>query len=89
MFGVNHFYLSGIKPESFGIDFFYAKLQDARKLVDFLINFLPCKYGYAKELVSHDPKNNTFDYKHTFCVEIVPICKDNVICLPPKVINFL
>lgn len=44
---------------------------------------------FFQELVSHDTKNNTYDYKHTFCVEIVPICRDNIVCLPPKVAQSL
>jgi len=36
----------------------------------------------AKELVSHDPRSNIYNYKHTYLVEIVPICKDNVVCMP-------
>ncbi|KAF8366251.1 hypothetical protein PRIPAC_84080 [Pristionchus pacificus] len=87
-----HGQATGVKPVPTGIDFFYAKLQDARRLVDFLQSVLPCKYHYAQasgkyfklELVSHDTKNNTYDYKHTFCVEIVPICRDNVVCLPKQ-----
>ncbi|KAJ8321900.1 hypothetical protein KUTeg_000371 [Tegillarca granosa] len=43
----------------------------------------------AQELVTHDPRNNTYVYKHTFSVEIVPICKDNVICLPNKLAQAL
>ncbi|VDO81602.1 unnamed protein product [Heligmosomoides polygyrus] len=69
-----HSQCTGVKPVPTGIDFFFAKLQDARKLVDFLMT----------ELVSHDTKNNTYDYKHTFCVEIVHICRDNVVCMPKK-----
>ncbi len=34
--------------------------------------------------MSHDTKNNTYDYKHTFCVDIVPICRDSVVCLPRR-----
>ncbi|GMT28598.1 hypothetical protein PFISCL1PPCAC_19895, partial [Pristionchus fissidentatus] len=75
---------TGVKPVPTGIDFFYGKLQDARRLVDFLQSVLPIKYHYAQELVSHDTKSNTYDYKHTFCVEIVPICRDNVVCLPKQ-----
>ncbi|CAA96689.2 60S ribosomal export protein NMD3 [Caenorhabditis elegans] len=75
---------TGVKPVPTGIDFYFAKQQEARKFVDFLMTVLPCKYHYAQELVSHDTKNNTYDYKHTFCVEIVPICRDNIVCLPKK-----
>ena len=41
-------------------------------------------YQTAQELVSHDIHNNTYNYKDTFSVEIVPICKDNIVCLPKK-----
>ncbi|KJH42563.1 NMD3 family protein [Dictyocaulus viviparus] len=80
-----HNQCTGVRPVPTGIDFFFAKLQDARKFIDFLIAVLPCKYQYAQELVSHDTKNNTYDYKHTFCVEVVHICRDNVVCMPKRV----
>ncbi|KAK3087048.1 hypothetical protein FSP39_000980, partial [Pinctada imbricata] len=67
-----------------GIDFYYAQKQDARKMVDFLLQVVPCKYQTAQELVTHDPRNNVYTYKHTFSVEIIPVCKDNIVCLPPK-----
>ena len=37
----------------------------------------------ARELISHDIRSNIYNYKHTSCVEIVPLCKDEVVCLPP------
>ncbi|VDK59902.1 unnamed protein product [Cylicostephanus goldi] len=80
-----HNQCTGVKPVPTGIDFFFASLLEARKFFDFLNTVLPCKYHYAQELVSHDTKNNTYDYKHTFCVEIVPICRDNIVCMPKKV----
>ncbi|WAR17106.1 NMD3-like protein [Mya arenaria] len=43
----------------------------------------------AQELISHDVRNNTFNYKHTFSVTIVPICKDNIVCLPKKLASSL
>ena len=33
------------------------------------------RYKTSQELVSHDIHNNTYQYKHTFSVEIVPVCK--------------
>lgn len=80
---------TGVKPVATGIDFFYAKLQDARKLVDFLLAGFPCRYRQSQELVTHDTKSNIYDYKHTFCVEIVPICRDNIVCVPVKVAQAL
>lgn len=43
-----HLSTTTIKPVPTGIDFFYAKLQDARKFVDFITSHLPCKYSYAQ-----------------------------------------
>lgn len=47
------------------------------------------RYQYAQELVTHDPHNNTYDYKHSFSVELVPICKDDLVCLPKKLAHSL
>lgn len=33
------------------------------------------RYKTSQELISHDTHNNTYQYKHTFSVEIVPVCK--------------
>ena len=42
------------------------------------------RYQMAQELISHDIHNNTYNYKFTFSVELIPVCKDDVVCLPPK-----
>lgn len=33
------------------------------------------RYRTDKQLVSHNEQNATYNYKYTFSVEIVPICK--------------
>lgn len=33
------------------------------------------RHQSAQELISHDIRNNTYNYKHTFSVSIVPVCK--------------
>lgn len=67
-----------------GLDFYYATEAHARKMVDFLSAVLPCKYQHSKKLISHDIHSNSYNYKFTFCVEIVPVSKNSVICLPKK-----
>lgn len=67
-----------------GLDFFYHTEAQARKLVDFLTAVLPCRYQHSKKLISHDIHSNTYNYKFTFGVEIVPISKDSIVCLPKK-----
>lgn len=78
-----------IKETKDGLDFFYAQKQDARKLVDFMMGVVPCRYKTSQELISHDTHTNVFNYKHTFSLEIVPICKDNIVCLPKKLAQSL
>jgi len=64
-----------VKGNRHGLDFFFAHKQEAVKLVEFLAAAIPCHTKASQELVSHDVHNNTYNYKHTFSVEIVPICK--------------
>lgn len=70
----------GEKP--MGLDFYYSAKQDARKFTDFLMNMLPCKYQTAQQLISHDIRSNIYNYKTTFSVEMPPICKHDIVCLP-------
>ncbi|XP_015606312.1 60S ribosomal export protein NMD3 [Cephus cinctus] len=74
----------GIKPIHEGLDFFYANEAAARKMIDFLVAVLPCRYQHSKKLISHDIHSNIYNYKFTYSVEIVPISKDSIVCLPKK-----
>lgn len=67
-----------------GLDFFYTTEGHARKMIDFLNAVLPCRYQHTKKLISHDIHSNIYNYKFTYSVEIVPISKDSVVCLPKK-----
>ncbi|XP_076812287.1 60S ribosomal export protein NMD3-like [Clavelina lepadiformis] len=68
-----------------GLDFFYSIKQDARKFTDFLTNILPCRYQSSQKLISHDTHSNTYNYKTSFSVELPPVCKDDIVCLPKKI----
>ncbi|XP_033360318.1 60S ribosomal export protein NMD3 [Bombus vosnesenskii] len=74
----------GIKPIHEGLDFFYANEASARKMVDFLSSIIPCRYDHSKKLISHDIHSNIYNYKVTYSVEIVPISRDSIVCLPRK-----
>ncbi|CAE1291446.1 NMD3 [Acanthosepion pharaonis] len=78
-----------IKPMHGGLDFYFAGKQGARKLVDFLLLVVPCRYQTAQELISMDIHSNIANYKTTFSVELVPICKDNVVCISKKLARSL
>jgi len=79
----------GIKPHHEGLDFFYSNESNAKKLTEFLQGVIPMRYQHSKKLISHDINSNTYNYKYTFSVEVVPICKDNVVCLPTKLAHSL
>lgn len=74
----------GIKPEHGGLDFYYANENHARKMLDFLSAMLPVKSTESKRLISHDIHSNTYNCKFTFAVDIVPISKDSLVCLPKR-----
>jgi len=71
-----------IKTAPNGLDFFFDSKDGAKKLVALLETVVPCRYIPSLRLLSEDFHNNTASYKHSFSVEIVPICKDDVVCLP-------
>lgn len=71
-----------IKTIHEGLDFFYGRKDDAKKFVVFLQTVVPCRYVTAQQLISHDVHTATYNYKYTYAVEIAPICKDDVVCLP-------
>ncbi|XP_078524222.1 60S ribosomal export protein NMD3 [Lissotriton helveticus] len=78
-----------IKEIHEGLDFYYASKQHAQKMVEFLQCTVPCRYKTSQRLISHDIHSNTFNYKSTFSLEIVPICKDNLVCLSPRLAQSL
>ncbi|XP_050074442.1 60S ribosomal export protein NMD3 [Anopheles maculipalpis] len=74
----------GIKPNTGGLDFFYATEAHARKMVDFLQAVLPVKVTNSKKLISHDIHSNSYNYKYSYAVDIVPISKGSLVCLSKK-----
>lgn len=45
-------------------------------------SMVPIKSVESQQLISHDIHSNNFNYKTTFSVEIAPVCKGDVVCLP-------
>jgi len=80
---------TGIKLAHEGLDFFYGSESGARKMLEFLQSVIPIRYQHAKKLISQDASSNIYNYKYTLSVEVVPICKDNVVCLPAKLAHSL
>ncbi|PSC72831.1 60S ribosomal export NMD3-like [Micractinium conductrix] len=73
-----------VKEMHEGVDFYFANRSHAVKFIDFLQTMVPIRYRHDKQLVSHDEHTSTYNYKFTFSVEIAPLCKDDLVCLPAK-----
>lgn len=73
-----------IKEVPNGIDFYFAERNSAEKFVDFLQSVVPVTTKKAQELISMDTHTSVKSYKFTFSVNLVPICKDDLVALPPK-----
>lgn len=74
----------GIKAHPDGLDFYFYHRSHALRFVSFLNHIVPIRSKQADHLVSHDANSNVYRYKYTFSVEILPLCKDDLVCLPPK-----
>ena len=67
-----------------GLDFYYLQRQAALRMLEFLQNVVPLRYKASEELLTTDVHTGSSKYKFTYSVEIVPICKDDLVCLPIK-----
>ncbi|KAJ6607944.1 NMD3 family-domain-containing protein [Mycena sp. CBHHK59/15] len=73
-----------VKEVKDGLDFFYSQRSHAIKMVEFLSSVVPVRSKSSEQLLSSDTHTNTANYKFTYSVEITPICKDDLVCLPAK-----
>jgi nonsense-mediated mRNA decay protein 3 len=74
-----------IKQMDHGIDFFFGNRSHGVKFVEFVGKVAPVRSRNDKQLLSHNTKSNNYNYKYTFSVEISPICREELICLSPRV----
>ncbi|KAJ7229208.1 RNA binding protein [Mycena pura] len=73
-----------VKEVKDGLDFFYSQRSHAIKMVEFLASVVPVRSKSSEQLLSSDTHTNTANYKFTYSVEIAPVCKDDLVCIPPK-----
>eukprot|EP00512_Aurantiochytrium_limacinum_P004092 CAMPEP_0171499174 /NCGR_PEP_ID=MMETSP0958-20121227/8286_1 /TAXON_ID=87120 /ORGANISM="Aurantiochytrium limacinum, Strain ATCCMYA-1381" /LENGTH=568 /DNA_ID=CAMNT_0012033709 /DNA_START=128 /DNA_END=1834 /DNA_ORIENTATION=+ len=74
-----------VEPMPDGVDFFFSARNDAVRFLDFLETVVPLRYKTSKKIISQDLKSNTSIHNFTYSTEIVPICRDDAICLPKAV----
>lgn len=73
-----------IEKEENGMDFFFKNKSHAQKLIDFLNGQVPHSNKESKQLISQDTRNNSYNYKYTFYIEIPKICRNDIVILPMK-----
>ena len=78
-----------MKAESGGVGFFFAREQEARKFLDFVQEVVPCRYVASKKLKTHNTHDNYYNDKHNYSIEIVPVCRENIVALPKKLAQSL
>jgi nonsense-mediated mRNA decay protein 3 len=74
-----------IKERADGLDFYFNQKNAAHKMVEFFQAVAPVRFKTSERLISTDDQSNTANFKYTYSVEILPICRDDLICLPHKI----
>jgi len=67
-----------------GLDFFFRSERDSQSFVGFIKSWAVVRFHDSKHLVSHDTHNTTYRFKKTTFIELCPICRDDLVLLPPK-----
>lgn len=62
----------------------YAQRNHSIKMCEFLAAVAPVRVKGSEQLLSTDTHTGNSSYKFTYSVEIAPICKDDLVCLPAK-----
>lgn len=73
-----------IESQPDGLDFNFPERSDARTFILWLKSVVPVNVGTARQLLSQDFTSNIVKYKYSYIVDILPICKDDLIVLPRK-----
>ncbi|KAJ3125053.1 hypothetical protein HK100_011019 [Physocladia obscura] len=80
---------TNIKEAKDGIDFYYTSRGHAIRMVEFLQGIVPTKLKTSEQLISTDVHSGSANYKFSYSLELVPICKDDLFVLPHKVAKSL
>ena len=73
-----------VSIEKNGLDFDFAKRNSAQRMVDFLKNKVPMKKKSSKQLVSHNPRKNSYNFKFVYFLILPKISRYDLAILPKK-----
>jgi len=70
-----------------GMNFYFSSKSHAEKFCKFIASHAPQRLKQSSKLVSSDNHNNTANVKKTFILELVPLCKHDLLILPKQTAN--
>lgn len=74
----------GITSVKEGIDFYFGTKSAAERFMHFLTAHVPMRSKSSSKLISENVHNGTANLQTSYSVELCPICKDDLLVLPPK-----
>ena len=70
-----------VQTKKSGFDFYFPSLDKARHFCQYLAKAAPMRTKTSQSLVSEDVKNNTANIKHTVSLDMVPLCRDDLVVI--------
>ena len=68
-----------VQTKKSGFDFYFPSLDKARHFCQYLAKAAPMRMKTSQSLVSEDRTNNTANVKHTVSLDMVPLCRDDLV----------
>lgn len=65
-----------------GLNFYFHSKAQAERMHEFLSSQLPCRSKSSKKLVSQDLQSNTTRFEYTIFMEMIPLCKNDLVLVP-------
>eukprot|EP00929_Paragymnodinium_shiwhaense_P084398 TRINITY_DN45120_c0_g1_i1.p1 TRINITY_DN45120_c0_g1~~TRINITY_DN45120_c0_g1_i1.p1 ORF type:complete len:612 (-),score=144.86 TRINITY_DN45120_c0_g1_i1:118-1953(-) len=84
-----HKHVLGLDSTKDGVDFLFKRHSDAIAFSTFVKTWVVVKHHDSKKLVSHNVSNTTYKFKRTICLELCPVCRDDLVLLPLKLAQSL
>ncbi|CAM9832117.1 unnamed protein product, partial [Phaeothamnion confervicola] len=69
-------------PQRDGVDFFFSQKAHAVAFTEFLLTAVPCRVKVTKKMVSMDSHSNVHNNQHSMAVDLVPLCREDLVVLP-------
>jgi len=84
-----HSRLLKVEATKEGMDSFFRSERDAQAFVAFIKSCAVARHQESKHMIGYNIRNNSMRFKRTTCVELCPVCRDDLVFLPLKVARAL